>query len=362
MFLPVGDYPNPPGYKAWVTWGLMAVNIAIFLLVSLPLSGQGTYGPFVQQFGYVPARPSIVSLFTSMFLHGGFMHLAGNMLFLYIFGDNVEHRLGRFWYLLVYLATGALGTLTFGMLDAGSTIPLVGASGAISGVLGCYFVFFPRNVVKVAILLFIFFQVLHIPARWVLGFYVIVQNLLPLLLRAESNVAYGAHFGGFVAGAAVAFIVERAVAGMVPKQRKQPKKTVKAKVVRIGDRVRPVETAGAPIDQAVASGDRARAMAAYEAMGPIVIARDHPEAALVIADWLAESGQTIAAGDLLRKVLGNRSGRVDQARVYLVLGLIRLKQGQLVAAYQHLMSVLDFDPDEETEERARAALAKIRLH
>lgn len=352
MFFPIGDHPNPTGYRPWVTWGLIGINVAVFVLVALPLSGRGEYGPFVEAFGYVPARPSVVTLFTSMFLHAGFMHLAGNMLFLWIFGDNVEHRLGRFFFLVVYLATGAAGTLLFALLESGSTTPLVGASGAISGVLGCYFVFFPRNVVKVAVLLLIFLRVFVVPARWVLGFYLVVQNVLPLLFQARSQVAYGAHFGGFVAGALVAWIAERGMRTvLIPKKKSKPDSGARrVRVVPAG------ESGGAPIDDAVAIGDRSGAIALYRSAGPVTVAREHPRAALHIAEWLADAGEHIAAAELLRKVLGHAHRGVDQARVYLVLGLVRLAQGQRTSAYQHLMSVFDFDPDGETAERAHQAL------
>jgi membrane associated rhomboid family serine protease len=159
--------------------------------------------------GYKPGAPEITDLFFCMFLHGGFLHLAGNMLFLWIFGDNAEHRLGRIGYLLTYLAAGVVATLAFAVFAGDSMTPLVGASGAISGVLGLYFLLFKRNRIKVFIFLFPFFMnVILLPARWVLGFYVIIDNLLPIILGAQSNVAYGAHLGGFLAGLIVAFAGE----------------------------------------------------------------------------------------------------------------------------------------------------------
>lgn len=355
MFLPIGDFPNPPGYRPLVTWGLIAANVAVFLLVALPVPPE-TYQAVVENFGYVSARPSVLTLFTSMFLHGGFMHLAGNMLFLWIFGDNVEHRLGRVTYLIVYLATGIAGTLFFSLLSGTSTTPLVGASGAISGVLGAYFVFFPRNQVRLMLLFIIFLRVFTVPARWVLGFYVVVQNLIPLLFNAQSNVAYGAHFGGFLAGAAVAWIAER---GLATRQFKRKPKSKKTQTVRVKPRVRVVQSEDAVID-AVVRNDRETAFAEYRRLGPIKLASDHPEAALKIAEWLADADEYIAAADLLRKILGHSGREVDQARVYLVLGLVRLAQGQRVSAYQHLMSVFDFDPDGETSERAHQALERAR--
>ena len=178
MFLPLGDEPNPRGIP-WVTYSLIAVNTAVYLFISLPLSfGRpdasdpllveyvqvlletlpqdrfvasevvqqlSAYDLFVFDHGFRPAAPAPIALLTSMFLHAGFAHLAGNMLFLWIYGDNVEHRLGPVLYLTAYLATGVAATLFHTVFDLGSALPLVGASGAISGVLGFYFVWFPTQ-------------------------------------------------------------------------------------------------------------------------------------------------------------------------------------------------------------------------
>ena len=196
MFLPLGDEPNPRGAPV-VTYTLIGINVAVFLFVTLPLSAVrpglddpalgeylraigavsermalaalqrlSAYDLFVFSYGFRPVDPDVLALFTSMFLHGGFMHLAGNMLFLWIYGDNVEHRLGPARYLVAYLGTGILATLSHAVLDFGSVIPMVGASGAISGVLGFYFIWFPRNRVRLWIMLFPFFMhVVYAPAR-----------------------------------------------------------------------------------------------------------------------------------------------------------------------------------------------------
>ena len=206
--LPIGDTPNPPNFFAWVNWGLIAVNVAIFVLIALPMGPE--YSSYVVAHGFKPGAPEFSDLVYSMFLHGGIGHLAGNMLFLWIYGDNVEHRLGRVTYLLVYLGCGIAATSAFGVFAAGSTVPLVGASGAISGVLGLYFLMFPRNKVKVFVFFFpIVMNVFLIPARIVLGLYVVIDNFFPFLLGASTNVAYGAHLGGFFAGVLVAFVGER---------------------------------------------------------------------------------------------------------------------------------------------------------
>jgi membrane associated rhomboid family serine protease len=244
MIFPLSDTPNPGG-RPYVTYGLIALNVLVYLLVSLPLSGTppdpddpalvaylqvvreqlppgvplravvnslSAYDLYVFEHGYKPAAPQIPDLFYSLFLHGGFMHLVGNMLFLWIYGDNVEYRLGRPAYLFWYLATGAAATLVFALFSQGSSIPLVGASGAISGVLGFYFLWFPRNRVRVFVFLFPFFMnVVAIPARIVLGLYLVIDNLLPFVLTGSDGggVAHGAHIGGFVAGLAAAWLIDR---------------------------------------------------------------------------------------------------------------------------------------------------------
>ncbi len=238
MFIPFGDTPNPRGVP-YINYLLFGANVAVFLLISLPLTttrpdlndpllleylrvvgARGSipaqailqhisaYDLFVFRYGYRPSDPSLTTLFTAMFLHGGWLHLVGNMLFLWIFGDNVEHRLGRLGYLLAYLGCGVAATLFFGLFVPGSDIPMVGASGAISGVLGFYYLWFPRNQVKVFIFLFpILMNTFLLPARLVLGIYLLVDNLVPFLMNSgeASGVAHGAHIGGFVAGLALAF-------------------------------------------------------------------------------------------------------------------------------------------------------------
>ncbi len=202
MFLPVGDEPNPQGVP-YVNYALIAINVAVYVLISLPLSFNAAdpQDPRVQEYvnavseslppgvspsqviqqisaydlvvfswGFRSIDPSLVTLFTAMFLHGGFMHLFGNMLFLWIYGDNVEHRLGSFKYLFWYLATGVAATVFYGMFAGRSPLPLVGASGAISGVLGFYFLWFPRNKVRVFIFFFPFImQTMLLRSRLVLG-------------------------------------------------------------------------------------------------------------------------------------------------------------------------------------------------
>jgi len=147
---------------------------------------------------------ALATVFTSMFLHGGWMHLIGNMLYLYIFGDNVEDRLGHVGYLFFYLLVGLGATLTEVFFQQGSSVPLIGASGAIAGVLGAYFLLYPKAKILTLIPLFVFFPVVEISAFFFLGFWFLMQFLngsLSAGAAAAGGVAWWAHAGGFVAGA-----------------------------------------------------------------------------------------------------------------------------------------------------------------
>ena len=207
FFLPIGDTPNAQHFRPWLTWALLAANVLVYALIAIPMDEAGTYGALILERGFTPATPEALDLLTSMFLHAGLAHLGGNLLFLWIFGDNVEHAFGRFWFLVTYVGTGVVATLTFAAFSWGSEVPLVGASGAISGLLGVYFVLFGQNRVKVFLLAFPFYVgTVLVPSRWVLGIYVVIDNLLPFLSGVGSNVAYGAHLGGFFAGVVVALV------------------------------------------------------------------------------------------------------------------------------------------------------------
>lgn len=244
MFLPIGDTPNPRGFVAWVTWLLIAVNVAVYLFLTLPLgftpadpsdpawaelasrvvetapagvdprailASLTSWDLFVERHGFQPGRPEAADLFSAMFMHANLAHLFGNMLFLWIYGDNVEHRLGRFGFAALYVGTGLLATSAFALVAPDPLTPLVGASGAISGVLGSYFVMFPHNRVKVFVFLFPFLMdTFLVPAPIVLGLFVLVDNLLPFLVSGSvGGVAYGAHLGGFLGGVVVAWLLWR---------------------------------------------------------------------------------------------------------------------------------------------------------
>lgn len=198
-----------------MNYALIGINVlAFFFELSLGTHLQS----FVQVFGVVPERAiSIVTrepelihyavfpFFTSMFLHGGWLHLLGNMLYLYIFGDNVEDALGHVRYLLFYLACGVVASLTHLALNMSSDIPTVGASGAIAGVLGAYFLLYPKARVVTFLFIFIFIRIIEIPAFIFLGIWFLLQFISGAASTASQNaggVAWWAHIGGFAAGAA----------------------------------------------------------------------------------------------------------------------------------------------------------------
>jgi len=210
--IPIRDY-NPTTRQPYVTITLIAICILVFVW-------QATRDPqtgdlIVQQFGFVPVSlfgsdawsiSSISTLFSSMFLHGGVMHLGGNMLYLWIFGNNIEDVLGHTRYLIFYLLCGVIAALAQAVPDIDSNIPMIGASGAISGVLGAYLLLFPK--VKVQVLIPIgFFLMRTMPAGWLLGFWIVFQVFSGFAAGiASSGVAWWAHVGGFVAGMALIYL------------------------------------------------------------------------------------------------------------------------------------------------------------
>lgn len=376
MFLPVGDSPNPRGV-AWVNWALIVANVLVFLALS-PLMGQPAdpysdaaqdylrvlveegrvseaeapavlrgltaYDLVVWERGFQPGRPTLIGLLAAMFLHGGFMHLAGNMLFLWIYGDNVEHHLGRLRYLAVYLGTGVAAAAGDALLRWGSLVPSVGASGAISGVLGCYFVWFPYNRVRVLALLFPFYAgVVELPARLILGAYVLLDNLLPVVLAAGEGggVSHGAHLGGFFAGAGLAWALFSS-----PGE---------------GDR------RGAPRRDAAESGIE-RALAAGRAEEAAEQALSLPRALSVgripAGAWLelgrglearGEAGRALAAYE---RALGERD-RWTAAAAHLGAARVLLGSGYGTAAYQHLVGALEAGPTAAEEAEARRLLQRL---
>lgn len=195
-----------------VNWSLIAVSVLAFLLERAIEFGLGPFAAlrFLTWFGLVPSEFSLLnplnylSVFSSIFLHGGWFHLISNMWILYIFGDNVEDRMGSVRYLIFYLMAGAAAGLTHVIFASGSDIPTVGASGAIAGVLGAYLILYPRARVLTLIPIFIFPWFVEIPALFYLGIWFITQVSSGLLsigaMTAFGGIAWWAHIGGFVFG------------------------------------------------------------------------------------------------------------------------------------------------------------------
>ena len=390
MFLPLGDEPNPRGVPV-VTYTLIGINVAVFLFVTLPLSAVrpalddpalfeylnairpqlpsrmdaerllmqvSAYDLVVFSYGFRPADPSVIALLTSLFLHGGFMHLAGNMLFLWIYGDNVEHRLGPARYLVAYLGTGFLATLSHAVLDFGSVLPMVGASGAISGVLGFYFIWFPRNRVRLWIMLFPFFMnVIYAPARLVLGMYLVVDNLLPFLVTRGAGgggVAYGAHIGGFLGGLAYAWWSTRREVERRPQDFEPDPEPAAPAFDADPSSVRGVR-------QLIAAGEHGRAAAEYFRLSAARTVRLlMPGDSINFGRWLANNGHPDAALVVYQRHLRDYPLGPYAAEAHLGAGLVQLHaRNQPTAAYQHLVAVLDADPHPDTEGYARRALLEI---
>lgn len=310
------------------------------------------------QYGYKPAQPTLISLFSSLFLHSGFMHLFGNMLFLYIYGDNVEHQLGRMKFLLMYLLTGVAATLCFAFFAGSSMTPLVGASGAISGVLGFYFFMFPKNKVKVLIFLFpIFIGVVRIPARIVLGIYVLLDNLLPFVLQSGGNVAYGAHLGGFFAGLAIA------VFGEYRGWRSPLKKDIRPAFMSPQEKNSPAmsgfEKEQNAIIRSARSGDIDALLESLKNARADDLGRLDYDDIVRIVRLLEESDHAKPAHRFLRVALAMHKNSSLTPGLYYELGRLRLNQGYATAAYQHLLTALDLQPDPHTEKKVRALLNRI---
>jgi membrane associated rhomboid family serine protease len=209
MVLPIGDI-NPTRRWPIVTFVLILVNVAVFLY-ALSQGGRG-FNVITAAYGAIPVElltgrdlpprilwPVHVTLLTSMFLHGGIGHIIGNMLYLWIFGDNVEDALGHVRFLLFYLICGLIASFSHIAFNLGSSVPAVGASGAISGVLGAYLLLHPQGKVRVFVWLLVIIRVVHVPA-WIMLTLWFVLQAGQALGGEQGNVAVWAHIGGFVAG------------------------------------------------------------------------------------------------------------------------------------------------------------------
>ena len=213
--IPIRD-ENPTEITPFVTVALIAACILVFVWqVSHDPAGEAKIS---YSLGMIPAVllkgadldpslvmvPPVVTVFTSMFLHGGLMHIIGNMLYLWIFGNNVEDAMGHVRFILFYLICGVVAALTQALVQPAATIPMIGASGAVSGVLGAYLLLHPHARVLVFIPFGFLSQMIHLPAVWVLGLWIGIQVLNSVMSgHAGGGVAWYAHIGGFVAGMAL---------------------------------------------------------------------------------------------------------------------------------------------------------------
>ncbi len=208
MFLPIGDQNIKGKRLPIVNLTLMGINIIIFLLIELPMfyQSEALVENFFMNWGAQPCHilvfDKMYTLLSSMFLHGGFMHILGNMFFLYIFGDNIEQTIGRRNYLIFYLLGGVIASYSFAIFEGyGNCMPMVGASGAIAAVMGAYLVMYPRSKVRILVFFFTF----YVPAWVFLAFwggqeiYTSIKGIA-LIQEVGDKVAHWAHAGGFIFG------------------------------------------------------------------------------------------------------------------------------------------------------------------
>ena len=384
--LPLGDEPNPPDTPL-ATYALILVNCAAYLLITLPLGAvrpewadpmvqeylrawaealpepvsrrdvaamyqQMTgYDLFVYRWGFRAAEPGLATLFSAMFLHAGFLHLLGNMLFLWICGDNVEHRLGRVRFLAAYAAAGVAATAFQTLLSGRTDMPLLGASGAIFGLAGLYFVWFPRNRVRLWVMVFPFFMnVVRVPARTVVAFYVLVQNVLPFLAAAAGRAgddAHGAHLGGFLVGLLAAWVVNRRL------------RSARSAPAGSGD-ADAAPPAPGTIAALIEDGDFENAARRYVRLAPGETRRLLGERhSLMLGKWMAAGAHPHAALALFRRHVRDHPISPTAAEAHLAAGLLQLRTfGEAADASRHLLEALALDPDPDTAAEARRGLAE----
>jgi membrane associated rhomboid family serine protease len=217
---PIRD-DQPRFSTPYVNYFIIALNVLVYVLFELPVQFQEprALNALISQFGLIPGHvtgalqgapqyslpAAFLTILTSMFLHGGFFHILGNMWFLGIFGDNIEDHLGHFTYLIFYLLCGVAAALTDIAISPTSMIPTIGASGAIAGVMGAYILLFPRARVQTLVVLIVFFTFWWLPAWVFLGYWFVIQFIATTATASGAHqqtggVAFAAHVGGFVAG------------------------------------------------------------------------------------------------------------------------------------------------------------------
>ena len=201
---PIRDH-NPSLRFPYITYGLILINIFIFVSYWPILGDPSKINSLFQNSALVPVNvkegSSYLGLLTSIFFHGSFMHLLGNMLFLHIYGDNLEDKMGHFWFLIFYLCSGVFANLAQFIADPYSTIPVIGASGAVAAVMGGYLLLFPKARIDILFIFIIIFKIFPIRAWIVLGIWFVLQLYNGLAVPGSvSGVAYWAHIGGFIFG------------------------------------------------------------------------------------------------------------------------------------------------------------------
>ncbi|RZB37109.1 MAG: hypothetical protein SRB2_01613 [Desulfobacteraceae bacterium Eth-SRB2] len=220
--IPLKD-ENPSKTIPVVNIFLIVTNISVFIYMNYfaPVATQS----ITFKLGFIPYElshfvdvnpknlvPIPLTIFTAMFMHGGWLHLLSNMLYLWIFGDNIEDVLGHVKYLFFYIMCGIAATLVHGFININSQIPTLGASGAIAGVLGAYIFLFPKARIKTLVILFVFIQIVHIPAVIMLGYWILLQVLSAYAehrSRTGGGIAWFAHIGGFVAGLVLIIMMKK---------------------------------------------------------------------------------------------------------------------------------------------------------
>lgn len=217
---PIRD-DQPRFSTPFVNYFIIGLNIAVYLLIELPAQFQGAraFNVLIAQFGLIPhdltravagapqypLSANLLTIFTSMFLHGSLLHIVGNLWFLWIFGDNIEDYVGHFPYLIFYLLCGVVAALTDIAIDPLSQMPTIGASGAIAGIMGAYIILYPRARVQTLVILIVFITFWWLPAWVFLGYWFLIQFIFTSVTATAANhqtggVAFAAHVGGFVAG------------------------------------------------------------------------------------------------------------------------------------------------------------------
>ena len=200
----------PSRTTPYITVTIIGLNVVAWLFeLSLP---EGVLPVFLQVYGVVPGELHMATLITSMFLHGGWMHIISNMWYLWIFGDNVEDRVGHGRFIVFYLLCGIVAALGQVAMDPSSTIPTVGASGAIAGVMGAYFVLYPRSRVLTLVPIFFYIEIIELPAIFLLGFWFLLQLFSVGAIsytRSQGGVAFAAHVAGFVVGVVGVFLFRK---------------------------------------------------------------------------------------------------------------------------------------------------------